>query len=237
MYQRKIKLYKGTDNDIEIEVRNSEQRRTDVQNNTLLINFYDSEHQKVISTRALPAFGKHGIMVAKITEQELEILTPQHLSAVALLESQNSTALAYSGADFDLAFSVEIIDGFNDSHPPLSVIDTLTTFNYEFDRKSYVSEIGRFGTRINDDLSSDPISTVTVEYQGDFQGIITVEATNTMSTAYGIKWTKLQDWDVAQENQKVYSGDFRFLRFVYPKYRDINYTQLTGNIDKIFIRN
>lgn len=237
VYQKKIKIYKGADNILEFDIRNNEQRRVDTLHKTLLIDFYDLEHMKLFSVRALPAAGKHGIMLATIGQHETAMVEPQQLRMSALLETATGNTMTYSDDHFGLLVDAELYDGYNSKHQSYEIIDTLNTFNYEYDRKSYVSEIGRFGTRINNDLSSGMTNVVTVEYQGSFQGSITVEATNVMSTSFGIKWTALQEWDVTLDSQRTYTGEYRFIRFIYPKYSDADYTVLTGNIDKILIRN
>lgn len=237
VYQKKIKLYKGATNTIEFDMRNSEQRRIDINGKTLLVSFYDSEHQMLFQGRALPAAGKHGIFLLDVTDSETELLEPQQLRASALLETQDGDQMVYSDDQHGLLFEAELLDGYNDRGADTDIIDTLNLFNYEYDRKSFVSEIGIFGNRINNDHSSKPVASITVEMQGTYTGIVTVEATNTMSTAFGIKWTKLADWDISQESQKTYSGEYRFVRFIYPKYADQNYTILTGTIDRVLIRN
>lgn len=237
VYQKKIKIYKGITNKIEFDVRNNEQRRIDSAGKALLVEFYDTDHKKLFQGRALPAQGKNGIFILEVTDTETEMVDPQMLRASALLEQGEETQLIFSDDQHGLLFEAELFDGYNDRGAELEVVDVVKLFNYEFDRKSYVSEIGIFGSKINNDFSTRPASSITVDMQGTFNGVITVEATDVMSTAYGVKWTRLPDWDLAQESQKVFSGEYRFVRFIYPKYSDPNYTELTGTIDKINIRN
>ena len=237
VYQRKMKIYKGADNVIEFDVRNSEQKRIDLLGKILFVDFYDTDRKRLFSVSAIPAPGKHGIMTATVTKEEIELIEAQPLHASALLSSAESDVIVYSDDQFGLYFEVDLLDGYNSKYGEMDIVDTLETFNYEFDRRAYVSEIGIFGQRFNHDYSTKSTAQITVEYQGDFQGIIKVQVTKIMSTAYGIRWTDLEDWDVALENQKIYTGDYRFIRFIYPKYTDDNYQTTTGNIDKIIIRN
>lgn len=237
VYQKKIKIYKGITNKIEFDVRNNEQRRIDSVNKELLIEFYDTEHRKLFQGKALPAAGKHGIFLLEVTDTETEMIDPQMLKASALLEHGDDSQMVFSDDQHGLLFEAELLDGYNDRGGEMEIVDVIKLFNYEYDRKSYVSEIGIFGNRINNDYSTRPAASITVDMQGSFNGVITVEATDVMSTAYGVKWTRLPDWDLAQESQKVFSGEYRFVRFIYPKYSDENYTELTGTIDKINIRN
>lgn len=237
VYQRKMKIYKGADNVIEFDLRNSEQKRVDVFGKILFVDFYDTDRKKLFSVSATPAVGKHGIMTATVSNADTELIEAQPLHASALLSDAETDTIVYSDDQFGLHFDVDLLDGYNSRYGENDVVDTLETFNYEYDRRSYVSEIGIFGQRFNHDYSTKAAAQITVEYQGDFQGIIKVQATKSMSTAYGIKWTDLEEWDVLLENQKIYTGDYRFVRFIYPKYTDDNYQTTTGNIDRIIIRN
>jgi hypothetical protein len=237
VYQKTIKLYKGIDNKVEFDLRNSEQKRVDVFGKSLIVDFFDLERKKLFSVRALPAPAKSGIMVADISSLETELLEPQKLTGTALLESEEEDTIVYADTQFGLSFSVELLDGYNSRYGDSDIVDTLDTFNYEFDRKAYVSEIGMFGQKFNHDYSTKPDASITVEYQGDFRGIMRVEATNTMSTAYGVRWTDLGEWDTTLENQKIFVGEYKFIRFIAPKYTDDTYQTLTGTVDRIIIRN
>lgn len=241
VYTRKVKIYKGATNTIEFDVRNDDQRRVDVVGSTLSVAFLDTDHKKLFETTAEAVIGKHGIMRAQIPADDLQDFNPQPLRAAALLTKDSEQLMAYADDQYGLLFEAELLDGYNDKQRTSDIIDILSTFNYEFDRKNYVSEIGRFGTSINDgeafDTEIGAVSTIAVEYQGSFRGTIIVEATATMSTTFGTKWTRLDDWDVTLDSQKIYSGAYRFIRFQFPRYTDETAKEETGTIDKIFIRN
>jgi hypothetical protein len=241
VYTRKVKIYKGAANTIEFDVRNDDQRRVDVFNSTLSVAFYDTDHKKLFETTAEAIAGKHGIMRAQISADTLQDFTPQPLRATALLTRNGEQLMAYADDQYGLLFEAELLDGYNDKQRNYDIVDILKTFNYEFDKKHYVSEIGRFGTRLNDDAVINTeigaVSTITVEYQGSFRGTMLVEATAAMSTAFGTKWTRLDDWDVTLDSQRNYTGAYRFVRFLYPRYTDESAKEETGTIDKIFIRN
>lgn len=93
------------------------------------------------------------------------------------------------------------------------VTEELTVFNYEYDKKAYISEIGNFGATINDDYSTAPARAMEVEMVGTYDGIIRVEATKDKSTASSNTWTRLEDWDVVTTPIKTYEGDYRYVRF------------------------
>jgi hypothetical protein len=219
VYQRKIKLYKGIDNTIEIEVRDAGQRRQNVINYDVVLKFYDASHRNMFTAVGDAITAKPGLLSVTITKELIEKVDPQMLSVAAYLRSNSEEKILYIDSQFDLFGHVELKDGFNDKWE--DELEELTVFNWEFDRKQYVSEIGNFGRRINDDYSTAPIKRITVDFEGIYEGTIEAEATRDMSTANSVTWTRIfptgsnTDWDASEETSVHYEGDWRFVRFKY----------------------
>jgi len=207
VYQRKIKLHKGIDNTLEFEVKNSEQRRENVTDWNVVVKFIDAARQNLLTVTGAPIVSKPGLMSVVVTKEMLENIDPQMLAAAAYLENETEERILYADSQFDVLAHVEVLDGYNTVMGEGAIIEELTTFNYEYDNKEYISEIGRFGTALNRDQD------ITVSTEGTYTGIIKVEATNQMSTAFGTDWTTLDLWDVSATPSKTYSGDYRFVRF------------------------
>jgi len=235
VYQRIIKLYKGIDNVIELEIKNNEQRRQDVFNRTVELHFYDQDHKKLFVATGSAKPGTLGIMTVSIREEDLANINPQMLKVAAKFSNEE---MLYSDAQFDLFITAEVVDGFNETLE--DVLETLTVFNYEFDSDGYVSEIGRFGLAQNDDNSSLPIRSIRVEIvTSDYVEPIRVQATSDKSTAIGTRWVDIGIIDPDDFNSNViFSGDYLFIRFLFPKYRDQVTRKISaGTVDKIIIRN
>lgn len=210
VYQRKIKLYKGIDNTLEFEVRNSEQRKDNVVGYDVVVKFFDHLRKNVFTVVGAAVAGKPGIMSVTVTQDLIANLDPQLLTIAASLRSDTEERILYSDADFGLLATVELLNGYNDTG---IVTEEITVFNYEYDKKAYISEIGNFGALINDDYSTAPARAMEVELVGTYQGIVRVEVTKDKSTASSNTWTKLEDWDVASTPIKMYEGDYRYVRF------------------------
>lgn len=211
VYQRKIKLYKGIDNTIELDIRNDQQRREDVIGKTADLSFFDVNQKLLFTAQGSAIPSKPGLMSVTIDKIVLEKLQPQSLRIAAKITQGVSENIIYADSQFGLMAEAEVYDGFNEKYS--DVLEEITVFNYEYDRKEFISEIGNFGTTINDDYSSVPVRSLTAEFIGSYQGVITVEATKDKSTAIGTNWTKLEDWDAAETSNKTYTGDWRFIRF------------------------
>lgn len=212
VYQRTIKLHKGIDNTIQLEIKNSDQRRQDVVGNTVVVKFFDAERSNLFSVTGTAIIGKPGLMSVTITEADLEKLDAQMLTAAAYLVNDDVNHILYSDSQFDVLAHVEILNAYN-AAPDL--VDELTVFNYEFDRKQFISEIANFGNRHNEDYATAPNRNMTVEMYGTYAGIIEVEATKDKSTAFGTTWTKIDDWDTRIATTKVISETepWRYVRF------------------------
>lgn len=213
VYQRKLKLYKGIDNAIEFDVRDSDQHRQNVMNYNIIVKFFDDLHKNLFSIQGNPIIGKPGLMSATITADDIERIDPQILKMAAFLRNDNEQQIVYSDSQFDIFADVEILDGYNNKFNPGDVIEELTVFNYEQDSKEYVSEIGNFGTVINNDYSTVPTRSSTFEFEGVYDGIIEVEATKDKSTSFGTTWETVAVWDTALSDAKTVTGDYRFVRF------------------------
>lgn len=125
--------------------------------------------------------GKPGLMAITVPTDTIAMLDPQLLSMAVFLRNDTEERMLYSDADFNLALTVELANGYNDVE---EFVEELIVFNWEFDRKRFVSEIGNFGTRINDDYSTAPQRAMSVELgpNSDYEDIVEVYATNDKST-------------------------------------------------------
>jgi hypothetical protein len=212
VYQRKIRLYKGIDNTIEFEVKNADGRKDVVADYEIVAKFFDNERKNVFTITGSPLAGKPGLMAITVPADTIAMLDPQLLSMAAFLRNDNEERMLYSDADFNLALTVELNNGYNEID---EFIEELTVFSWQFDRKRFISEIGNFGTKINDDYSTAPLRAMSVSYEGDYQDIIEVYATKDKSTDPMGRWVRLEDWDTRIEETKIYEGDYRFVRFMH----------------------
>jgi hypothetical protein len=215
VYQRKLKIYKGIDNTVQLDVRNSEQRKQNVVGYTAEVTFFDAEHKELFSVTGTPIENQPGQIIVTIPEATIATVDPQQLMMAAkLLDSNDVPSMLYVDGNFELFGSVDLLNGYNSQFG--GDIEEVTIFNYQYDSKEYVSEIAKFGNKINDDHSEDPENReITVAFTGAYQGIIQVEVTRDKSTAFGTTWTKLAAWDVVATPTRTYTGDYRFIRFRY----------------------
>lgn len=217
VYQRKLKIYKGIDNTIQLDIRNSEQRKTDVATKTATIKFFDSDRKVLFEAAGTPITSQPGQMTMTISSTDIADVSPQKLLMAAYVTDTGVDSPLYIDGQFELFGNVELLDGYNEKQAVGTDIEELKIFNYEFDRKEYISEIGRFGTKLNDDIGGP--RTITVASTGVYQGDVIVEATQDMSTAFGTQWTNIGVWNIGTDATKDFTGNWRFVRFRIPSER------------------
>jgi hypothetical protein len=249
VYTRTIKLYKGIDNTIEFEIRNSDQRRQDVGGATITAMFFDYDRKKlfeVAGEMAQDMSGAYlvGTMSVVIPAETIANIDPQQLGVAVKMTKNSVDYTLYADSQFGLVATCDLLNGYN-AAPDFT--DQLNVFNYEFDANAYFSEIGEFGTRINEDYNIAPTRSITCEIypKTGFNGNVLIYATADKSNAGDVKWTLVDTvainasaWDPI-DDAVVVSGKYNYVRFKYKKYVEPvePYRTLTGNLDKIIIRN
>jgi hypothetical protein len=231
VYTRTIKLYKGITNTIEFEIRNSDQRRQDVGGATITAMFFDYDRKKLFEIVGTPAQDANlaylvGTMSVVIPAATIAKIDPQQLVVAVKMTKATVDYPLYADSQFGLAATCEILDGYNAAP---DFVDQLNVFNYEFDANSYFSEIGQFGTRINEDYATAPTRSITCEIypNSGFNGNVMVYATDDKSNAGDVQWTLVDTiaaddavWDPV-DDAVIVTGDYRYVRFGIPRDRSL----------------
>lgn len=231
VYTRTIKLYKGIDNTLEFEVRNADQRKQDVGGATITAMFFDYDRKKLFEVEgdmAQDSAGNYllGTMSVVIPATTIAKIDPQQISVAVKMTKNTVDYPLYSDSQFGLVATCEILDGYNAAP---DFVDQLNVFNYEFDANSYFSEIGQFGTRINEDYEDAPSRSITCEIYPDsgFNGNVMIYATSDKSNAGDVSWKLVDtvavdasDWSPVND-AVVVTGDYRYVRFRIPRDRSL----------------
>jgi hypothetical protein len=229
VYQRQLKLYKGIDNTIQLEVRNSEQRKETVVGKTAIVKFFDAEHKNLFTATADAIPSQIGQMTLTIHGDTIASVDPQMLRMAAYLTDGTTQSPIYIDGQFELFGNVQLMDGYNDKKGFGEIVDIAKVFNYEQDRDEYTSEMVQFGNYINNDYSTqlDSAVTGTVEIEivpnteTPYIGFVKVYATNDKSTAFGTTWKLIDSVEVTAGATSVThiidNTGYRYLRFSFPK--------------------
>ena len=251
VFQRNIKLYKGINNTIQIDVKNADQKRVDIRNYTPYIRLFDSEQKLLLSKYGTINMATPGLFTVIFDETELNQIQNQQLKLVTYLNESGGDIPLYAGTQFDISVTVDLEDGYNDKRRSSTGNgQIITTFTLNYGEDAFYSQVAYFKPLINSDVivttvdatiididNSIPINapegqyTPITYYTGTYHGRIDVEVSNNDSTALGNTWTLIRT-DMVNSNAVVnitLSGDYQFIRF------KISNNQ--GMMDKILIEN
>ena len=130
VYQRPVKIYKGVDNVIELDVKNADQKRIDIFGKTIKFVVMDQTDKEINTYTATvlddgsttPAL--KGLAKVTIAEGDLTALDPQYLKySVYMLNSDTTKTLMYGDASFGGHGTLEVLSGITPKVRPTQTYD------------------------------------------------------------------------------------------------------------------
>jgi len=126
VYQRNIKIYKGIDNTVEIELKNNDQKRVEIGTDNLKMTLMDQTRNKIseYTAQSLEDSTIRGLARINIPAIDLEDLDPQYLKfIVTKISTGYEEALTYTDSQYGAIGTIELLNGMN------TVIDTTKKFD------------------------------------------------------------------------------------------------------------
>ena len=130
VYQRPVKIYKGVDNVIELDVKNADQKRIDIFGKTIKFVVMDQTDKEINTYTATvlddgsttPAL--KGLAKVTIAEGDLTTLDPQYLKySVYMLNSDSTKTLIYGDTRFGGHGTLEVLSGITPKTRPTQTYD------------------------------------------------------------------------------------------------------------------
>lgn len=239
VYQRTVKIYKGYDNVIELDIKNAEQRRFDVSSLTLKCLIMDELGQEIYTA---PVVHTANIGISKFTipKEELDYLTPQFLRYVVYKQNNDGTRnVIYGDTQFDTTGRMDLLDNAIAKVPAPQVIDTFTYLHSTIneDEKIYYSE----SVEVNPLNDIQENTQINLEFWCNaIDATVRVQITTDQVVSTGTDWTTLETFTVASSTSKVFktynsitnfSNNISWLRITYQLIGNN-----TGNIDRVIVR-
>jgi hypothetical protein len=120
VYQRTIKIYKGIDNVLEIDVKNNDQKRVSLSGKTVYMVIFDQANNEIIRYTALnleddSSHASRGLARITVLASDLEDLIPQYLTFVVYTEDDilNNIELLYGDSKYGARGTIELLNGIN----------------------------------------------------------------------------------------------------------------------------
>jgi hypothetical protein len=232
VYTRKLKLYRGIDNTVEFDVRNSESKKENIIGKIPKVILFDTEQQRLLEKTGELVFGTVHLFKVTFYKEELDRIDKQLLTIAAYLESEAGQEIVYGGAQFDMHVSVELLDGIIDRTefvPEYEIKIFNRVYSFAAQAGEYFSELAAFAPKVNDDST---FSTTITIYPGSFRGLVTIEGTTDVSTASSNFWSTAASINIVDgETQTLtLTGPYTYIRARFPE-------NSTGKLDKITVRN
>ena len=239
VYQRTVKIYKGYDNVIELDIKNAEQRRFDVSGLTLKCLIMDELGQEIYTA---PVVHTAAIGISKFTipKVELDYLTPQFLRYVVYKQNNDGTRnVIYGDTQFDATGRMDLLDSAEAKVPAPQIIDTFTYLHSTINdaEKVYYSEAVEVNP-LNDIRENTEIN---LEFWCNaVDAFVHVQISTDQVVSTGTEWSTLETFTVTSTTNRVFktynsisdfSNNIGWLRITY-KLLGTN----TGNIDRVIVR-
>lgn len=238
VYQRHIKIYKGVDNRLTLDVKNADQKRIDIENKDIRFTLLDLLGQEVYTATAQISNTK-GLATVTIPELELQDIAPQFMRfTIYEIENSNKYPL-YSDTLFGAQGHIELLDTIMPKSITPKIIDRFLDIqdaDYTVERKTFTSEAvdATAGNIVNSNIS--------LRLDFDFLNLaaeVTVQFSQDAIVNHSTQWIDVETFPVVSTTvglTKTYSGadysnNVNWVRIKYLRDKDN-----TGSIDRVIVR-
>ena len=244
VYQNRVKIYKGIDNLITIDFKNSEQKRIDLTGSSIEMSVMDVNGQSVGVFPVTLSTTTVGLGTVNIPPSILENLEPQFLQFSIVKTNEDTTrTIFYADTQFGALGNMELIGTVSPVDVPDRFITTWVEINNTLTlpwTKTFYSDAVEI--RKPNQLNDPATDVMSLEFMlSGLEGTVTVQYTTESVIGAGIKWNDLDTFTVLPATSTLtnvytsaagqYSREWTWLRVNY-----IRATNNTGKIDKIIVK-
>jgi len=239
VYQRKFKIYKGLDNELLLDFKNSEQKRIAVSDKTIRCVLMDQLDQEIY-TATVTHLLTPGLATVTIPARVLAGLAPQFLHYTIYIDNPDGTrSPVYGDTQFGLSGTLDLIGHVMPKELPPIEIDR---FHYMVDDNvepfvyTYYSE----AAEINQPNDRSTVQTVNFDFYLElFEGTIDVQFTEDVVVSTATEWRTVESFAVTSSTSsvtKTYTGEDYSNNLVWARIKYVLDTGNTGKIDRILVR-
>lgn len=240
VYQRTIKVYKGIDNVLEIDVKNNDQKRISLDGRTIKMIVMDQANNEINTYTAinLEDDSSHaGLGLARVTVPANDIadLYPQFLNFAVYMQTLGEPdELLYGDSKYGAKGTIELLNGIN-TRPSLS--KKYDNFRPETNYQTNQTHVTYYYSdpitvKFYQAVPTDQVTLST--YVTNFIGTIEVQATNKDTIgheAFNRPSIQIQTFAQARSTPVTFTNidvtDYTYLR--------IKYTKTAGTVDYVMI--
>ncbi len=237
VYQRTVKIYKGYDNIIELDIKNAQQRRFDVSDKTLKCLVMDALGKEV-TTADITHGSTPGLATFSISADSVEYLTPQFLNyTIYVLNDDDTKNIIYGDTQFGATGRMELI---GTSAVRTAAPEVIKTFTYLEDTtqeiRTYYSESVIVNPK-NDIATTAPVDLDFVI--SNLEAEVNVQITYDKVISSETTWETVETFSVTTSTSSLtksyeiptdFTDEVNWLRVTY-----IRADNNTGKIDRVTV--
>jgi hypothetical protein len=246
VYNRNLKIYRSVDNRIDIQVRNSDQKASNIDGSTLVFNLISRETQDLILQKDCSEIDYNtGKVSVTLTETELLDIDPGFYNYTVVRENRDyqvidssdykvtSRSPLYMDSQYGTIATIEVSGDVLGSIDESVVINKFNHTNPfalgDTDPKFFISSIIDARPTIN---TANSLHTFQF-YSNNYSGTVTIQGSldDQGATPRESKWADITTVDLSLEKYKNVSGKWNWFRI-----KHIPSTSNTGTLDKILYR-
>lgn len=236
VYQRNFKIYRGVNNKLDVQIRNSDQKPYNISDHTLVFNLIERETQRLLVSKDFTiTSAAQGQITVTVTEAELNNIA-HGLYNYSIIKEVRENGVTISSAPLyvDSQYgSLGVIEVFSDLYGETKESQVIDNF-------AIIPE-----TWPNDDTSKSELayaspefaSTQTIHtfaiYQNNYEGVVTIEGSlETGGTPRAGKWATLAEIEYPSTTKYInVEGKWNWFRI---KHLPDRYNE--GTVDKVLYR-
>lgn len=239
VYQNNIKIYKGVDNLLTIDVKNADQKRIDISSYNLKLVIFDVNGQEVITTSIIPSTTT-GLATTLITSEDIVDIGSQFLKySIYNLNSDNRKNVFYADANFGAVGNIELVGSAVPVDPPPKYITRFTALTKDnvtpFETVYYSDAVEIIKPNFLHPVANDALA---FEFETTMlQAEVTIEFTKDSIVSAGTEWESIETFTIpinSSTNNRLYAyptvtRDYTWARVKYTK------QSTSGKINKVTV--
>ena len=183
MYQRSLELQKGVNNTVQLQFKNSDQKRIDISTQSFVLNVYDPVDHKLKLTKNVTVLDNASTTtnvlkgLAEVTFTELDIRdieAKDYKFSVTKAEDDGTYSPAYSNTYYGVAGTLKIKD---DVYSVLKPSIAITSFQRNFNTTSFNWEYFTGNIRLSPETIPGPALHTMAFYLNRYKGTVIIEGT------------------------------------------------------------
>lgn len=223
VYNRNLKVYRSVDNRIDVQVRNSDQKASNVTGSTLVFNLVSRDTKDLILQKDFSAMDSStGKVTISLTEFELLDVDPGFYDYSIIKEVRetvdstdyrvSSRMPLYMDSQYDTIGTIEVLGDVLGDVEPSVIIDKfeyINPFTQGSDSpKTYISSIVDAKPKL---YSNGSLHTFQF-YSSNYQGTVTIQGSLDEQGGTPYRWTDITTIDLTTEKYKNITGKWNWFR-------------------------